>query len=335
VFEVTAQIGEGGMGQVYRAHDTTLNRDVALKILPDTFASDLDRLARFTREAQTLASLNHPNIAQINNDLKVLSRMFSLAIECGKLAYKPRIPLLKENNARAGFFDFAAGEVRLDPGATKNDDGRVFLFTVALRELLEAQHEEHERLKKAGHIEPRVFVQLRGKRGSRTARRVSQKPRPIGDFKKTWDAACRAAGCPGRIVHDFRRTAVRNLVRPGIPERVAMQLTGQGASSSAQVVKELERETGIEPATSSLGSLRSTAELLPRAVPLSRQFTVGFSSLTLVSLPGSGRSISASLATGLQRAASLFAILARRPAATTFRYVVVWSMLLCPSISCT
>ena len=65
VYEVTAQIGEGGMGQVYRARDTKLNRYVALKILPDAFASDPDRLARFTREAQTLASLNHPNIAAI------------------------------------------------------------------------------------------------------------------------------------------------------------------------------------------------------------------------------------------------------------------------------
>ena len=66
VYEVTAQIGEGGMGQVYQARDTRLHRDVALKILPDAFARDPDRLARFTREAQTLASLNHPNIAQIH-----------------------------------------------------------------------------------------------------------------------------------------------------------------------------------------------------------------------------------------------------------------------------
>ena len=66
VYDVTALIGEGGMGQVYRATDTQLGRDVALKILPDAFAADPDRLARFQREAQVLASLNHPNIAQIH-----------------------------------------------------------------------------------------------------------------------------------------------------------------------------------------------------------------------------------------------------------------------------
>jgi Tol biopolymer transport system component len=66
VYEVIASIGAGGMGEVFRARDTKLNRDVALKVLPDSFASDPDRLARFTREAQTLASLNHPNIAHIH-----------------------------------------------------------------------------------------------------------------------------------------------------------------------------------------------------------------------------------------------------------------------------
>jgi len=64
-YTVGMQIGEGGMGKVYRARDTRLNREVALKVLPDSFAHDPERLARFTREAQTLAALNHPNIAQI------------------------------------------------------------------------------------------------------------------------------------------------------------------------------------------------------------------------------------------------------------------------------
>ena len=63
---VTVLIGEGGMEQVYRATDTKLNRGVALKVLPEAFASDPDRLARFQREAQVLASLNHPNIAAIH-----------------------------------------------------------------------------------------------------------------------------------------------------------------------------------------------------------------------------------------------------------------------------
>ena len=66
VFEVTGRLGEGGMGVVYRATDTTLDRDVALKVLPDAFADDPERLARFEREAKVLASLNHPNIAQIH-----------------------------------------------------------------------------------------------------------------------------------------------------------------------------------------------------------------------------------------------------------------------------
>jgi Tol biopolymer transport system component len=64
-YEIIAPIGAGGMGEVYRARDTKLDRDVAIKVLPESFALDVDRLARFTREAKTLASLNHPSIAQI------------------------------------------------------------------------------------------------------------------------------------------------------------------------------------------------------------------------------------------------------------------------------
>src|SRR5271169_4753130 len=65
-YEVVAPIGAGGMGEVYQAHDTKLGRDVALKVLPEAFAHDADRLARFQREAKMLAALNHPNIATIH-----------------------------------------------------------------------------------------------------------------------------------------------------------------------------------------------------------------------------------------------------------------------------
>jgi len=66
IYQITAPLGEGGMGQVWRARDTKLDRDVAIKVLPEAFAHDADRLARFTREAKTLAALNHPNIAHIH-----------------------------------------------------------------------------------------------------------------------------------------------------------------------------------------------------------------------------------------------------------------------------
>src|ERR1700674_683887 len=64
-YEIQSPLGAGGMGEVYRATDTKLNRDVAIKIIPEVFAQDPDRMARFTREAQVLALLNHPNIAAI------------------------------------------------------------------------------------------------------------------------------------------------------------------------------------------------------------------------------------------------------------------------------
>jgi eukaryotic-like serine/threonine-protein kinase len=64
-YEIGSALGAGGMGEVYRARDAKLNRDVALKVLPELFACDPDRLARFKREAQVLASLNHPSIAAI------------------------------------------------------------------------------------------------------------------------------------------------------------------------------------------------------------------------------------------------------------------------------
>src|ERR1041385_1023265 len=66
-YEITVAIGAGGMGEVFRARDTRLNREVAIKVLPRDFATDADRLRRFEQEAKTLAALNHPNVLTIHD----------------------------------------------------------------------------------------------------------------------------------------------------------------------------------------------------------------------------------------------------------------------------
>jgi integrase len=201
--------------------------------------------------------------AEINRELALLKRMFSLAVQAGKLLHRPHIPMLRESNARTGFFepeqlssvlrnlppelasviqfaavtgwrvkdevlplewrrvDFAAGEVRLDPHTTKNDEGRVFPMTSELRALLKAREAEQDRWKAAGHLVPWVFFRETAK-----GRGGEKRPRPIVSFAKAWKTACLKAGCPGRIPHDLRRTAIRTMVRRGIPEQVAMRMTG-------------------------------------------------------------------------------------------------------------
>lgn len=225
---------------------------------------------------------------EINRELTILRRIFNLAIENEKLIQAPYIPLLKERNVRTGFFefeqfravlahlpaplqpviefayvtgwridsevlpiewrqvDFAGGEVRLEAHTTKNDEPRVFPLTDDLRRVLERQYAEHGRLKKAGHLCPYVFFrELADRRGG------PKSPRPILKYAKAWKAATIAAGCPGRIPHDLRRTAVRNMVRRGVPERVAMQLTGHKTRSI------FERYNIVSP-----GDLRSAARQL-------------------------------------------------------------------------
>ena len=235
--------------------------------------------------------------AEINRELALLKRMFSLAMQAAKLLYRPHIGMLKENNVRTGFFepeqyrsvlghlpaeirpiihfayitgwriasevlplewrqvDFSAGEVRLDAGTTKNGDGRVFPMTADLRAVLKGRQVEHDRLKKVGIIVPQVFFrEVAEERGG------EKKPRAIVSFTKAWKLACREAGCPGRIPHDLRRTAIRNLVRAGIPERVAMQMTGHKTPSVFQRYNIV-----------SDGDLREAARKLDAATPVFRQ----------------------------------------------------------------
>jgi integrase len=198
--------------------------------------------------------------AEINRELAILKRAFRLAMTDGSIHAAPHIAMLEEHNVRQGFFDRAdfeavraalpvalqpvvtfayltgwriasevlplewrqvdraAGVVRLDPGATKNGEGRVLPYAEheELAALFDAQWREHERLKEADKICPFVFHRYADR---------------IRSFRGAWTAACDTAGCPGRIPHDFRRSAVRNLVRAGIPENTAMQLTGHKTRS--------------------------------------------------------------------------------------------------------
>jgi integrase len=198
--------------------------------------------------------------ATVNRELAALKRTFVLAVQAGKLASRPHIPMLRENNIRTGFFeaeqlravlahlpeyarpivtfayltgwrsseittlqwrqvDLEAGEVRLDAEKTKNREGRVFPFDLmpALRTLLEGRDEQRKALKESGTITPWVFLHEDGTQAK--------------NFRGAWKAACKAAGVPGRLVHDLRRTAVRNLVRAGVSEQVAMKLTGHKTRS--------------------------------------------------------------------------------------------------------
>jgi integrase len=191
--------------------------------------------------------------ATINRELAALKRMMNLAIRAERLPSRPYISMLREDNVRKGFFegeallavvrqlpsylqpvtrfadmtgwrkeevlaltwrqvDLTAGTVRLEPGTTKNGEGRMIFRTPELHALLEEQRAKTATLERQqGQIIPWVF---------------HRHGEPIKGFKTAWRSACKKAGQPAALFHDLRRTAVRNIVRAGVPERVAMQITG-------------------------------------------------------------------------------------------------------------
>ena len=200
-----------------------------------------------------------PAAGTINREVAVLLRMLRLGLERGKVARLPIVHKPEEAPPRAGFFeaaafeavraalpedlrvavtiaytfgwrmqsevlslerrqvDLEAGTIRLDPGSTKNDEGRVVYLTPELRALLAAHLGRVDALgRDLGRLIPWCFPHFeKPLRGDQRR-----------DFRRAWRTACAAAGHPGMLRHDFRRTAVRNMVNRSIPERVAMTITG-------------------------------------------------------------------------------------------------------------
>lgn len=191
----------------------------------------------------------------VRNEINALRRAFRLAHESGKVGDVPHFPTLEVNNTRTGFFEKAdfqrvlkhlptpvaaaaefgylsgwrlgeiltlrwlqvdreVGVIRLEVGSTKNNDGRTLPFGVlpALRALIERQLIDTQEVEKRNRrVVPFVFH-----RNGKELRCIA----------RAWDVACKKAGCPGRLFHDLRRTAVRNLERAGVPRSIAMKITG-------------------------------------------------------------------------------------------------------------
>jgi integrase len=243
-------------------------RNLALDITPDRVSSYIRYRLDETPPAKP---------ATILNELAALKRMFTLGHRAGKVPARPPFPSIKVRNTRSGFFeeaelhavlerlpeairsmiqfayltgwrigeirsitwrqvDFKAGVVRLEPGTTKNDEGRIFPFKASpeLAVLLARQRQLTSALEReVGQIVPWVF---------------HRRGRMIKSFHMVWRRACREAGCPGRFVHDLRRTAVREMERAGVSRSVAMKLSGHKTESIYRryaIVSEADLADGV------------------------------------------------------------------------------------------
>jgi integrase len=129
--------------------------------------------------------------------------------------------------------DLERGTLTLDPGSTKNGEGRLAYMPPDLKVAVAGQLARVDVLqRKLGRIVPYLFANLHGARQPNPGRRrVPVLGERRGDFKKSWATACKKAGAPGLLRHDMRRSAVRNMVRAGVPERVAMSVTGHKTRS--------------------------------------------------------------------------------------------------------
>jgi integrase len=225
--------------------------------------------------------------ATVNRDLGVLGRMFSIAVEAGRLSTRPHMPRLQEAAPRQGFFEHSeylavrehlrpeyqdlldfgylsgwrrkelerlewrevdreAGIIRLRPDRSKNGEGRKLALSAPLRDVIERRW----RSRALGC--PFVF-HIDGK--------------PVGNWRKSWKSACKAAGLQGKLFHDLRRTVARNLTRAGVPETVAMKITGHKTRSVFDRYN-ITSEEDLRRATARLAEYVAKQPASPTVVPL-------------------------------------------------------------------
>ena len=274
----------------YQINERRSARSIRLSIshLRHFFGSDraiditTDRIKKYVANRQNEGAAN----ASINRELAALKRMFSLAIENGSLTTKPHIRTLEEHNTRQGFVDhgvflaikpnlpeylrdpiaflYLSGwrlnemkalewrdvdlsgcVVRLRPEISKNKDGRVLPLSGDLLVII-------ERAAAARRPDCRFVFHRDGE--------------AVGDFRKAWRKACKAAGVSPILVHDLRRTAVRNMVRAGIPDRIAMTLSGHKTRSvfdRYNIVSESDLAQATRQLQSHLDRQTQGAHILP------------------------------------------------------------------------
>lgn len=224
----------------------------------NTPAAKVDEAAVTWYQAQRLAETTNRGTptkpATVNREVATLKRGFRLALRSRRLVRRPDVAQLREDNIRKGFveraqldailahldpslqpvvftayvtgwriaselftrqrrhLDLEHGWLRLEPGEDKNGRGRMFKLTAELASVLQAQEARTRALEQSsGVIVPWLF---------------HRNGRPIRDIDRAWKTACRKAGLPGRLAHDFRRSAVRNLERAGVPRSAAMAAVG-------------------------------------------------------------------------------------------------------------
>ncbi len=202
-----------------------------------------DRVRVYIGERQEEGAAN----ASINRELAALKRMFTLAVQAGKLSRRPYVPMLEENNQHTGFLDhkdFLALRSAL-PEYLRDPIHFLYLTGWRVSEMRSLEWQDVDFLADEIRLRPEISKNKTGRTHPLSGElkeiilrarrdRVEGCPfvfhykqgRPLGYFRKSWNTAIRAAGLPNLIVHDLRRTSIRSRVRSGTPERVAMTLSG-------------------------------------------------------------------------------------------------------------